>query len=537
MWLNCRGCGIEVDPSQADVDRTVDEVLQSSIDDAIKTGGVCPLCGHSKATPYAHRKPVLFILLIIAAGLAAALLVARFLSARTERVTVADEAVRRATRSALATSILGTPIVRAGEVSGYVKHDETGWTETDLTIGIRGPNGAAQMHVMGGRGAQEWTFTTADIMAPAQKKKIDLISGRVVPLTEAHTQPAIAAVASQQLPANFPTPAWDGSFPCVLASGRQGPSVVRCKTLLPGDSDPGERFEVDLRYGKFILRETDLAINDVVPVPLERTFSTGDWISSNAMHAFGMHSNQVFDIAPLGTRNPYTEVEVVLSDGNFLHYSRISKGTGYADAVYAHAETSSSFFRSTIGWNGAGWTLTKADGSIIHFPESYSAKTLAQGAATDMIDPLGNTIELRRDTRRNLTEIHTPHGRYIRLKYDDGDRIVHAEDDRGEWANYKYAANGYLTDVALSNGRERHFSYDDGQMVLIRDEQGRALVRNRYSYGVVVGQEFSNGQSVSYNYHRNGNTYYWNSVDVTLPTGTVTVNPVDSVPARVKQGR
>jgi hypothetical protein len=35
--------------------------------------------------------------------------------------------------------------------------------------------------------------------------------------------------------------------------------------------DPVDRFEVDLRYGNFILRETDLFLDDVFKVPLTRT--------------------------------------------------------------------------------------------------------------------------------------------------------------------------------------------------------------------------------------------------------------------------
>jgi YD repeat-containing protein len=53
------------------------------------------------------------------------------------------------------------------------------------------------------------------------------------------------------------------------------------------------------------------------------------------------------------------------------------------------------------------------------FPESYNAKNLAQGATTEMIDATGNHLELRRDPQRNLQEIRTPHGHWIRFAYDD----------------------------------------------------------------------------------------------------------------------
>jgi len=39
--MNCRGCGVEVDPSQEQVNRTVDQILETSLQDAQKKGGVC----------------------------------------------------------------------------------------------------------------------------------------------------------------------------------------------------------------------------------------------------------------------------------------------------------------------------------------------------------------------------------------------------------------------------------------------------------------------------------------------------------------
>ena len=64
--MSCPGCGTDletVDLKDA-VNQAVDEVLEASVADAVKTGGVCPLCGHSKAVPTSHRKSVQFVLLL-----------------------------------------------------------------------------------------------------------------------------------------------------------------------------------------------------------------------------------------------------------------------------------------------------------------------------------------------------------------------------------------------------------------------------------------------------------------------------------------
>src|SRR5207245_9952405 len=113
-------------------------------------------------------------------------------------------------------------------------------------------------------------------------------------------------------------------------------------------------------------------------VPLTRSYDSSDWVHSNPVHAFGKNSNHPYDIVPVGTRNPYTYQMILLEDGDFLYFDRISKGTGYADAVYQHTETYTRFYNATQTWNGNGWTMKLADGWEIRFPEAYSAKNAAK---------------------------------------------------------------------------------------------------------------------------------------------------------------
>lgn len=114
-----------------------------------------------------------------------------------------------------------------------------------------------------------------------------------------------------------PAARFDGTFPCVSATVHPGgvfPQLGKCAmpTTHEGVVD---RFEADLRSAEFVLQETDLRIKDVFDVPLTRSYRSWDWVHPNRIHAFGRNSNHPYDIAPLGTRNPYTYQMLVLEDG------------------------------------------------------------------------------------------------------------------------------------------------------------------------------------------------------------------------------
>jgi hypothetical protein len=93
--MNCRGCGVVLDPSEEQVNTAVDQILETSVKDAEKKGGVCPLCGHSKKVPYSHRKTVLFGLLLACLLVSVVVGIGVQRSRQTQREAVAGDAVAR----------------------------------------------------------------------------------------------------------------------------------------------------------------------------------------------------------------------------------------------------------------------------------------------------------------------------------------------------------------------------------------------------------------------------------------------------------
>lgn len=422
-----------------------------------------------------------------------------------------------------------------GKITGDVKQDETGWQEVKLTIPIHGPKADGSVRISGGRENGAWKFTTLEVLVRQLQKKADLITGRIVEYRpdaylQVHTE---ATAIPEYVLADVPRPHWDGNFPCVYAgaSPSAAPHIGSCTTPLPMSqtrTTPVDRFETDLRTGKFIMRQTDLTLNEVgFDVPLRRTYTAQDWVSTNKSHAFGLNANHPYDIAPLGTRNPYTEQFIVLEDGDFLYFPRVSEGTGYSDAIFRHSETDTRFYKAVQQWDGSGWLMTLQDGSTIHFPESYNAKNLAQGTPTEMSNATGTNIQLIRDPQRNLIEIRATHGDSIKFAYDNHDRIVRAQDNSGHWTNYVYDSAGFLTDVVNSTGVARYYFYERGLLTWVRDQENRLLVHNWYDGDWLIQQEFGNGDVVHYRYDLAGNGKYAERARVMLPDGSVKVVPTE----------
>ena len=335
-------------------------------------------------------------------------------------------------------------------------------------------------------------------------------------------------VKVELLPFTDSPPVWDGSQPYVVISPIEGSSVAKFKNSIAmikptaRHDVPVNDFLVDLHTGRFILRQTDLFIPDLMPLSLTRTYIVWDYHS----RAFGVGANHPYDICPTGTRRPYTYMDLNLENGYEVHMPRISKGTGYADAVFRHSETSSEFYGAQVAWNGNGWTLDFRDGTRFYFPESYNAKNLAQGAATSIVDSEGHRIQLKRSPVRNLEELTSPGGRKITFKYDASDRIVEADDDAAHVRKYSYNFQGHLETVSDESRVLYRFDYapllnqagfDPWLLTAVLDGNWNTLLHNKYSWGRVSEQELADGEVYRYQYELNGSDVL--QTTVTLPSG------------------
>ena len=279
--------------------------------------------------------------------------------------------------------------------------------------------------------------------------------------------------------ANFDFSKVDGRYPCVRitkAKSSQGKSldvkITKCLPQVYLDAEVDE-VEVDLRIGNLIARTTDLMVHGSKPLAVTRCYRS--WADID--DSFGRNTALSWDLYPTGSRQPYTYIDVNIC-GNQLHFARISKGTGYADAVYEHRATATAFLGSRFSWNGNGWDLKLRDGSLYVFPESYYGKKPIDGAMIHFRDAQGQTVKLERTERRNLKRITSPEGRFITLQNDSADRIYKIEDDQKRSVNYLYDHGGRLVEVRGLRG-VRRFEYNSTYLMKI-EEEGRPLVAFKY---------------------------------------------------------
>jgi YD repeat-containing protein len=193
-----------------------------------------------------------------------------------------------------------------------------------------------------------------------------------------------------------------------------------------------------LGTGQFVLEKTDLALQDVIPLALTRTYRAVD----NASRAFGIGTTHAYRWF-IWFGNPYQEGDLILPDGKRIHYVRISPGTSFADAVFEHTSSPTPF--TNRGWRGtarAGTSRLK-DGTVYVFGNEAPLQSFH--------DRFGNTVQLTWSSTNsfgsgygNLLKITSPTGRFIAFSYDGFDRITQAKDNIGRTVGYEYGASGRL---------------------------------------------------------------------------------------------
>lgn len=277
------------------------------------------------------------------------------------------------------------------------------------------------------------------------------------------------------------------------------------------DGDP-----VDLGTGLFVYNQTDLVIQDVIPLALTRTYRPRDTVS----RPFGIGTSHPYEIFLVGDFNTYAFIELILPDGGHIRYERLFPGINF-DTQFEHTATPGAFYKSILAWNGGGWNLTLRNGTVYNFPDSDGMIGPRFAAMTGMHDRNGNSLTLSR-SNGNLTKITSPNGRYIEFTYDASNRITQAKDNIARTVTYTYDASGRLATVTDANGGVTQYTYDtSNRMTKITDPKNVAFLTNVYDTNSrVTKQTQADSTTYLYSYTIGGNGKI-SQTDVTDPRGNV----------------
>ncbi len=282
----------------------------------------------------------------------------------------------------------------------------------------------------------------------------------------------------------------------------------------PGDGHSCAGDPCDTKTGLYYQQDTDIAVPDVMPITLTRTYRTED----TASRVFGIGASHPYDQYMLRD-DLCTAARVILPDGAYIHFTRTS-GTNCLDSTLQHSTTQTAFYAATLAWDTSfmRYRLKFKDGTEWRFSD--------YGSLVAMLDRNGNTLTLTRAAGAglagNLTKITTPNGRYLTFTYDSSNRITQATDILGRTITYTYDASGRLWKVTNPMTGVAEYTYDASHRLLtMKEPNGNTHVTNTYdANGRVATQTQADSTTYQFAYTLDGNGNV-TQTDVTDPRGYV----------------
>ena len=257
----------------------------------------------------------------------------------------------------------------------------------------------------------------------------------------------------------------------------------------PGEAKGGD--PVDLYTGLFSYHRSDLVLSDRIPIRIDRTYRTKD---SNS-YSFGRGMTSPYDIR-LWSTNSEKEADLILPDGSRVHFVRTSPGSGEADAVFRAGKLPSVYSRAKITYakEGSGWDLKLTNGT------TYVFDPFVLAPLREIRDRFGNMLKMTW-SGEVITQITSPHGRWVKFSYDGSNRITEITDNGGRHYKYTYTS-GNLTKVEAPEGRTTQYEYDaSNRMKAIINARGNKDLQLAYDVnGRVEKQTAADGATFQFAY-------------------------------------
>lgn len=297
---------------------------------------------------------------------------------------------------------------------------------------------------------------------------------------------------------------------------------------------------IDLQTGIFFHRWNDVAVNDVVPLVLQRAYSSADPNS----HPFGIGMNANFGIhlysstaTNFGTSPATTPPVLVLPCGEGITFNLVSGAATWpfpAGTMWEHTGTDSAYYGATLQFVydntaiGAHWLVTLKDGT------QYAFTRHVPNALEWMQDRYGNQVQFTYNGGL-VEQMFSPSGRSITFNYDSGNRVTSATDNSGRTIGYAYNSAGSLATVTYPDQTTEQYTYDSSnRMLTMQDRRSHVWVTNHYdANGRVTKQTYADNTAYQFAYATDSNNKV-TTTTVTDPNGNreqVTFDPVSGYPS------
>ncbi len=320
-----------------------------------------------------------------------------------------------------------------------------------------------------------------------------------------HFVPEQGVALHETMGGMYSVPGGNGASELGLAPDNSGQCGCSGDAAVAGDP-------IDLKTGEFTHAETDLSVDDVVPITVGRNYRPNDL--KRGVFGIGMSWNWGYTLNRPNTAN-YDVLELIQPNGSPLRFERIS-GSGN-QGEWRQAGSNTRFAGALIKtvydsdptqpW-GRAFLLTLRDGSRMQFSSWNDIRV--------------RWIEDRHGNRTSLlynaglvSEIVSPSGRSVAIAYDSSNRIKTLRDHTGREWSYSYDGNGLLSRATYPDATFRQYTFQtrvqSGSLVQhriesITNQRGHRLLLNQFemvngvSTGRVVKQTQADGGEISINY-------------------------------------
>ena len=325
-----------------------------------------------------------------------------------------------------------------------------------------------------------------------------------------------------------------------LGAGASINTVAGATDQKPDNCTKGE--PIDLQTGILFHEWNDLAIRDILPLTLARTYSSAS--TASQMFGIGGNSNFGMHLAGTATDGGYTfnTVQMVLPCGEGVNFNLVSGSATWpfsAGAVWEHTGTNSPYYGATMQFLydntsvGAHWIVTMKNGT------QYAFTRHVPNSLSWVQDRYGNQLQFTYNGGL-LEQAISPSGRSISFNYDSSNRITSASDNSGRTIGYAYNSAGSLDTVTYPDQTTEHYTYDSSnRMQTMQDRRGHVWVTNQYdANGRVTKQTYADTTSYQFAYATDSNNNV-TATTVTDPNGhqeQVTFDPVSGYPSSDTRG-